>query len=119
MRYWDDTEDATLKRAAEDKLGAYEAAKLLDRSEAAVRGRARKLGVSFNGARCRDVREHVAGGGYLVRDEVGGVIGVHWACATRSAGAFDGQVCEALVEHGLLLPEKPGRAIYKARKGWV
>lgn len=102
--FWTDAQDARLVELIACQLGAAECALALGRTKGAVYTRAAKRGLSFKSRASREVREHLKRGAKLCRDDVGGVVGVHWSCASRSAGAFDAGVCEKFVELGLLRP---------------
>lgn len=116
---WELEDDITLRHLARAGVGAKECGVILGRSEGAVRARAKRLDVTFDGLACKAVREHLASGAVLVREDVGGGIGVHWACATRSLGGFNAKVCEALMNAGLLVPDERGRTVYRARQTWI
>lgn len=119
MNRWLPDEVALLTSLAKIGVGAKECAFILGRSEGAVRAKAQASEVVFNGLACKQVRDHLASGAVLVREEVGGVIGVHWACASRSLGGFNARVCEALRDHGLLVPDERGHAVYCAHPDWL
>lgn len=111
MGRWTDDEDARLREYAKIGLTAAEAGVVLDRSESACAGRARRLDVAFNSAAHTDLRLFVAKGGRLVREDIGGVVGVRWARAHRSGPGFATPICEQFLTIGLL--EREGGEIYR------
>jgi hypothetical protein len=103
MSRWKPEEDDLLMSLAGDGLSAQEIALALkSRTGAAVYGRAKALKVTLNSREHQSLRDYLREGGRLVRDEVGGVVGVRWARATRSGESFATKVCERFVELGWL-----------------
>lgn len=104
-----------LRTCASDGLAASEAAAALGRNVAGVYGRARRLGVRFTSSRHDQLRTFLRKGGRLVREEIGGAVGVRWGRAHRSGAAFDTRVCERLLELGQLKPSAEGQDVYLRR----
>jgi hypothetical protein len=46
-------------------------------------------------------------GGRLLREDIGGVVGVRWGRAHRSGPPFDPQTCERLLEKGCVIDGLP------------
>ena len=109
MTRWTPEEDAQLTELAAEGLSPAEVAGVMKtRSESAVAGRASKIGASFRSREHQPLREYLSRGGAVVREDIGGVIGVRWAKATRSGEAFSARACEVFVRLGLLAPtERP------------
>jgi hypothetical protein len=105
MSRWTPEEDVILRDNVESGLSAAELALLLpDRTADAVWGRCRKIGLKLRAAEHTPLREYLAEGGCVVRENVGGAIGIHWAKATRSGSAFATSICERFVALGFLKP---------------
>lgn len=121
MAKWTPEEDACLKECAKTGLTAGEAAVAVaalgnERGEAACASRARRLKITFNSASNIGLRNFLAEGGRLIREDIGGVIGVRWARAHRSGSGFATDVCEKLLAIGLLKPEPNAQHVYRASR---
>lgn len=102
MKRWTTQEDEKLTALAASGVTAKQAsATMPGRTAAGLAKRAAKIGVSFQGGDPA-LRAFLDKGGVLVRDEIGGAVGVRWGCAHRSGGGFDAGVCEKLREFGFL-----------------
>lgn len=103
MSRWNEQEDTVLRELAKDGLSGAEISRAIPgRSESSIYGRARTLRVSLTSREHQSLRDYLADGGCIVRDEVGGVVGVRWAAATRCGESFATKVCERLVSLGFL-----------------
>lgn len=109
MAKWTEDDIATLKVLAKDGHSAVEAAVILERTPAAVSGKASKEGISFDSVRHSELRTLLNGGGAVAREDHGGVVGVRWCSATRSGGSFDAAFCEHLLSRGLIVPDPHAR----------
>lgn len=116
MTRWTDAEDDQLKELAADGLSAREIALALDaRSESAVSGRAARIGASLLSSPHQSLREYLADGGRIVREDVGGAVGIHWAKATRSGSNFAATICERFVALGFIEPTDGRENVFR----WV
>lgn len=114
MTRWTQEQDDLLRELAADGLSAAEIARAMpDRSESAVYGRAAKLKARLSAGNYREMRDYLSGGGCLVRDEVGGVVGVRWARATRSGESYPTRTCERLAALGWLRPHQFSANVYQ------
>lgn len=109
MAKWTPEEDAQLIDLAKDGLSAKEIAAAIGRSESSVSGRASKLRITMRSRQHQSLREYLREGGPLVRDEIGGAVGVHWTKAARTGEAFAASICERFVALGFLraFPDRP------------
>lgn len=114
---WTEELDAKLKTLGSDGLTAVEIAAVMDLSEGPVRSRAAHLKVSLDGSDHYDLHRFVAAGGALIREDIGGVIGVRWGRAHRSGSPFDTDMCERLLTLGALAPIEPTRPVYSLAGG--
>jgi hypothetical protein len=105
MAKWTPEEDAALTDLAKDGFSAKEIAAAIGRSEGSVSGRVAKLGVSLCSRQHQTLREYLRDGGPLARDDVGGIVGVHWTKAARTGEAFSATICERFVALGFLRPD--------------
>lgn len=113
MKRWTEEQDAALAQAIKDGLSAREAGLVVGKSESATQGRANRLKLSFESSENQGLRTYLREGGRLVREEIGGAVGIHWARATRSGGGFKAQFCERLVELGLLVREEGSQSVFR------
>lgn len=116
MGKWTKEHDGRLLALIDDGLTAAQVAHLMDRSEGSVRARALKLKVGFNSTRQADLLDFLRKGRALVREDIGGVVGVRWCPADRSGGNFNTPMCETLAHHGFLARLEEARAVYVAAK---
>jgi hypothetical protein len=103
-KWWTEEREGRLRELASSGLTAALCAKALGTTEAAVYGRARKLEISFDGSECASVTRFLAEGGRLLREEIGGVIGVRWCRAHRSGPGFPAAICETLLQQDYMRP---------------
>lgn len=114
MTKWTPEEDDAITKLAGDGLSAKEIARTVPpRSESAVSSRLSRIGVSLESREHQTLREYLAEGGRLVREEIGGAVGVHWAKATRCGVSFSTQVCERFVELGFIRPDAGRENIFR------
>lgn len=113
MAKWTPEEDAQLAELAKDGFSAKEIAAAIGRSEGSVSGRVAKLKVCLNSRAHQGLREYLREGGPLVRDEIGGVVGIHWTKAARTGEAFSAVICERFVALGFLRPEGGRPNVFK------
>lgn len=117
MSRWTAEEDATLKALAADGLNGREIARAMGdaRSESAVTGRAAKIGATMRSREHegQSLREHLAEGGRIVREEVGGAVGIHWTRASRMGGHFSAKLCERLAALGFIAPADGRENVYR------
>jgi hypothetical protein len=83
---------------------AWEALRSLTSSAtpSAIDGACTRHHVSRNSQRSQEIREAIRRGVRLIREDVGGAIGVRWSSAHRGGETYPTAYCEALVEMGLL-----------------
>jgi hypothetical protein len=109
MSRWTTEEDDLLKQLAVDGMSATLMTRALaGRSEAAITGRACRLGVPLASRAHQSLIDHLREGGAIIREQVGGAIGVHWTTAARAGGHFSDRLCERLLSLGYIAP-LPGR----------
>lgn len=116
MTRWKPEEDDLLRELAVDGLSAREIAlALTERSEGAVSSHASAIGVALISRGSQDLREYLAEGGRIVREDVGGIIGIYWAKATRSGSVFSAKTCERFVALGFIAPTDGRENVFR----WV
>lgn len=114
MPKWTPGEDDKLLELMADGLSADEIGRVItERSVSAIYGRASTLGKTFCSREHQGLRDYLREGGLLVREEVGGAVGVRWAPATRCGGSFGARVCERLVALGLLIPTRDRANVFQ------
>lgn len=62
------------------------------------------------------VLEFLKRGGVLIREDIGGVVGVRWGRAHRSGPPFDTETCERLLERGCTVDGLP--QVLRNAPGW-
>lgn len=91
-----------LKELAAKGLGGAEIAHVIGATPSAIEGACARYRVSRNSQRSQEIREAIRRGVRLIREDVGGAIGVRWSSAHRGGETYPTAYCEALVEMGLL-----------------
>lgn len=114
MAKWTEQEDGKLLACIGDGLTAEETSPVVGKSSSACAGRASRLKVGFNSAPHAGLRAFLSAGGRIVREDLGGVVGVRWARASRSGGGFAAPICDRFVQLGILRAVDDGRAYAKA-----
>lgn len=110
MSEWGGAEQGLLQSLANIGFSAAEVALVLKRTRDSVTSRAGRQSVSFVSADHRPLRKHLKAGGWLVREDCGGAVGVRWSTASRNGVSFSAPLCDAMAEHGLLILDRDGRA---------
>lgn len=105
---WTPEDDSTLRICASEGLSAAEAATVLNRTPAAVSGRASALEVSFNSRNDGGLRQYLGDGGHVIREDCGGAVGIRWCTATRSGQSFPPALCERLTAIGIIRQSPDG-----------
>ena len=103
-RPWSSEEDVVLEACAADGLSGCETARALCRSANTVYARAGRRQIRFASAAQASPRAFLAKGGVLVREDVGGAVGIAWSRAHRSGPGFASTACERYLQLGLLKP---------------
>ena len=102
---WTPEEDQKLRDLASDGLSPTLIANILpERTADAIWARASRLKIRLQSQETRSAYEYLKEGGAVVRDEIGGVVGVRWGAATRTGETFATRFCERLVALGFIRP---------------
>lgn len=114
MKPWSTQEDVLLRQCASEGLSSSEAARILDRTVDSVSSRAGRTGVRFSSADHSALRKYLKREGRLIREDVGGAVGVRWACAHRSGPTFSAAICDRLLAHALILPDPEAPQVFRS-----
>jgi len=115
MAAWSEEDVERLEQLAGEGLSGKEIALILKRTEAAIRAKAAACEISIDSREDGGLRSFLRDGGHLIREEIGGAVGVHWARASRSGGAFSPRLCERLRELGLIVPTMDREHIFRGK----
>lgn len=105
--------DAQLAELASDGLSVAEAAKIMGLTYGSVAGRASSQRVAFYGHENMGLRAFIQRGGHLMREDIGGIVGIRWAPADRNGGSFPTPFCERLLSLGLLKQAGFGPRVFR------
>lgn len=111
---WTTELDAKLKALMADGLTAAICADIMGATEGSIYARASSQSFKFQSDECQAVAKFLALGGRLIREDVGGVVGVRWARAHRSGPGFPAPICERLLELGRLTTDHGNPSIFCA-----
>lgn len=91
-----------LRTLAGDGLDGRWIARAMGRSTNSIYSMASKSGIRIGADDLSLSRKALAGGVALIREEIGGSIGIRWACAHRSGDPLNSRFLERIYELGYL-----------------
>lgn len=118
---WSPADEAEVALLAKAGLSGREIGSVLKRSEAAVRAKAAELKVPIDSKANDALRRLLAGSddalpGIILREDLGGVIGVRWCLPSRSGDTFCAAYCQALLDQQMIVPAaNAGRDMFMLR----
>lgn len=111
---WTAAEDQLLRECAGDGLSSGETARVLDRTVDSVSSRAGRKQIRFSSAEHAALRKYLKREGRLLREDIGGAVGVRWATAHRSGPSFSAAVCERLLASGMMQPDPDAPHVFRS-----
>lgn len=111
---WTAGEDQLLRECAGDGLSSGETARIIGRTVDSVSSRAGRKQIRFNSAEHAALRKYLKREDRLLREDLGGAVGVRWATAHRSGPTFSAAVCERLLAGGLVQPDPEAPHVFRS-----
>lgn len=108
---WTPERDALLETLAEGGASGEEVARIVECSASTVYRRAKALKIFFDARSTTLLRNFLEDGGRLIREDVGGAVGIRWGRANRSGPGFEFDHCETFLRLGMIVQDG---SVYRA-----